>query len=126
MVISGQWTCGGRSAARLVRELLGLEDGAQEEVLQLLVGVVDAQLLERVDLEDLEAEDVEEPDEGGGGRVRVGERLVDTTHEQVEDALRQGRTAAAAAAVSRGVRGGAWGGGVRREDGSGGGGRGTW
>ena len=58
MVISGQWTCGGRSAARLVRELLGLEDGAQEEVLQLLVGVVDAQLLERIDLKDLEAKDV--------------------------------------------------------------------
>ena len=42
----------------LVRDLLRLEDGSQEEVLQLLVGVVDAQLLERIDLKDLEAKDV--------------------------------------------------------------------
>ena len=39
--------------------LLHLEDELEEELVQLLVGEVDAQLLEGVDLEDLEAEDVE-------------------------------------------------------------------
>ena len=39
--------------------LLHLEDELEEELVQLLVGEVDAQLLEGVDLEDLEAKDVE-------------------------------------------------------------------
>ena len=47
----------------LVELDLDLEDAHQEEVVQPLVGVVDAELLEGVDLEDLEAEDVEEADE---------------------------------------------------------------
>ena len=36
-----------------------------EQLLQFLVGVVDAQLLEAVQLEDLEASDVEDTDEAG-------------------------------------------------------------
>ena len=43
----------------LVDLLLRLEDAPQEELLQLLVGIVDAQLLEAVTIEALEAEDVE-------------------------------------------------------------------
>ena len=39
------------------------EHGVVEELLQLLVGVVDAQLLERVDLENFETGDVENTDE---------------------------------------------------------------
>ena len=36
-----------------------------EELLQLLVGVVDAELLEAVDLEDLEAGNIQDADEAG-------------------------------------------------------------
>ena len=51
-----------RHALRLVRrDLLG-EHAVGEVPLQLLVGEVDAQLLERVLLERLEAEDVQQPD----------------------------------------------------------------
>ena len=46
----------------LVELDLDLEDAHQEEVVQPLVGVVDAQLLERVALERLEAADVENAD----------------------------------------------------------------
>ena len=50
-------------------------------VLQLFIGVVDAQLLERVPLEVLEAEDVEDADEG---HTRVITHTSYLTHEEVE------------------------------------------
>ena len=53
---------GERDALCLVEMLLRLEHALQEELLQLLVGRVDEQLLERVAVEDLEAEGVEQPD----------------------------------------------------------------
>ena len=40
-----------------------------EELLQLLIAVVDAELFEAVPPEDLEAVDVEDPDDGGIGHV---------------------------------------------------------
>ena len=51
-----------RHALVLVLLLLALEDRREEELLQLLVGEVDAELLEGVDLEPLEAVHVEQPD----------------------------------------------------------------
>ena len=56
-----------RHALLDVHLLLGLEDAREEELLQLLVAEVDAQLLEGVELEVLEAEDVEQPDVPGKG-----------------------------------------------------------
>jgi len=44
-----------------------LEDACEEELLQLLVAEVDAQLLERVEIEVLKAEDGEQPDVPGKG-----------------------------------------------------------
>ena len=55
-----------RHALGLVLELLLAEDVCVELLLELLVGEVDAELLERVRLEVLEAEDVEDADERGG------------------------------------------------------------
>ena len=71
-------------AFALVFLLLQDEHGVVEELLQLLVGVVDAQLFEGVDLEDLETGDVEDTDErrhrhplrsegGGDGEGRRGQ-----------------------------------------------------
>ena len=68
-----------------VNLLLGLEDRRVEVCLQPLVGEVDAELLERVHLELLEAEDVEHADE----RARLGfgqQRFVDPRDEPVEHA----------------------------------------
>mmetsp|Transcript_18478 Transcript_18478/g.41323 ORF Transcript_18478/g.41323 Transcript_18478/m.41323 type:complete len:266 (+) Transcript_18478:2330-3127(+) len=42
---------------------LDLEDAHQEKVVKPLVGIVNAELLERVGLEDLESKDIEQPDE---------------------------------------------------------------
>mmetsp|Transcript_39366 Transcript_39366/g.130310 ORF Transcript_39366/g.130310 Transcript_39366/m.130310 type:complete len:332 (-) Transcript_39366:717-1712(-) len=72
---------------RLVVRLLVVEDGVEEEALQLLVGQVDEQLLERVGAEDLEAEDVEEADRAPiGGRDATGaERLVEPLDHVVKD-----------------------------------------
>ena len=47
------------------RLLLQSEDVMVEELVELLVGVVDAELLERVGLEVFEAEDVQDADERG-------------------------------------------------------------
>ena len=47
----------------LAASLVYLENPLVEELLQLLVAVVDAKLLERVEREVLEAEDVEDADE---------------------------------------------------------------
>ena len=51
-----------RHALALVLLLLRLERELDEDLLQLLVAVVDAELLERVRLEDLEAVDVQHAD----------------------------------------------------------------
>ena len=60
-----------------------LENTLVEELLELLVTVVDAELLEAVDLEVLEAGNIKHPDEG----VRVVEReaLVDALDDPVEE-----------------------------------------
>jgi hypothetical protein len=63
--------------------LLELEDVVVEQALELLVRKVDAELLERILLEDLEAEDVQNADKvlrrRGGSDDRV--RLVDEPDE---------------------------------------------
>ena len=48
-----------------------LEDGLVEHALELLVGEVDAQLLERVRVKDLEPEDVQDADEEARARQAV-------------------------------------------------------
>lgn len=60
-----------------VHRLLLLERAVVEQLLQALVRVVDAQLLEAVLLEDLEPEDVQKPDEFVPLSVQV---LVDLLH----------------------------------------------
>ena len=70
-------------AFRVVLHLLELEDVVVEQALELLVRKVDAELLERILLEDLEAEDVQNADKvlrrRGGRDDRV--RLVDEPDE---------------------------------------------
>lgn len=58
-----------------------------EERLQLLIRKVDAQLLERVLLEDLEAEDIDNPDDAPAGAELAtgGQRRVDLRDELVEE-----------------------------------------
>ena len=52
--------------------LLASEYGVEEEALELLVGQVDHQLLEAIGLEDLKAEDVEEPNPPAANLVPAG------------------------------------------------------
>mmetsp|Transcript_87204 Transcript_87204/g.262030 ORF Transcript_87204/g.262030 Transcript_87204/m.262030 type:complete len:223 (-) Transcript_87204:298-966(-) len=52
-------------ALRFILSLLGLEDIPIELLLQPLIGVVDGQLLERIDLEIFETENVEDPNKSG-------------------------------------------------------------
>ena len=56
-----------------------------EELVQLLVGVVDAQLLEGVPLKVLESKDVQDADEPGGAPPGIG-ALVDVVHQPCEGA----------------------------------------
>ena len=58
-----------------------------EELLQLLVGVVDAELFEAVDVEDLEAGNVEDADEGGALAFGAVERAVDADDDPLEEPL---------------------------------------
>lgn len=58
-----------------------------EELLQLLVGVVDAELLEAVQLENLEAGNVEDADEAGPLALGPVQRPVDPGHNPLEEAL---------------------------------------
>ena len=67
------------------RLLLQGEDVVIEEGVQLLVRVVDAELLERVLAEVLEAEDVEHSEEDAAVLARVGAR-VDLVHQPGEGA----------------------------------------
>mmetsp|Transcript_6645 Transcript_6645/g.16124 ORF Transcript_6645/g.16124 Transcript_6645/m.16124 type:complete len:339 (-) Transcript_6645:610-1626(-) len=79
--------------------LLLAEDLRVEVRLQLLVGEVDAELLERVDLELLEAKNVEDANEGA--RLRVGEQAnVDLLAQPVEE-TRIDRLGQRVAGVSR-------------------------
>jgi len=71
-------------ALLLVNELLLLEDLLVEVALELLVTVVDAELLERVDVKVLEAGNIQHTDVGGG--AGKGERRVDAGHEPVKEA----------------------------------------
>mmetsp|Transcript_29018 Transcript_29018/g.76937 ORF Transcript_29018/g.76937 Transcript_29018/m.76937 type:complete len:338 (-) Transcript_29018:312-1325(-) len=70
--------------------LLGLEDADEEELLQLLVGKVDAELLERVSRKRLEAENVDGADKVARLAAKH-ERLVGRLHNLVEE-LRVERT----------------------------------
>ena len=54
-----------------------------EELLQLLVGVVDAELLEGVELENFKASDIEDTDEKRSGEIG-GEGAVDDFDEPLE------------------------------------------
>ena len=74
-----------RDALLLVQVLLRLEDELEEELLQLLVGKVDAELLEGVDRERLEAVDVEQPDELGRLGRLAADRDVDLVDDVVEE-----------------------------------------
>ena len=68
--------------------LLHEADRRRREVrLQLLVGEVDQQLLERVGLEDLRAKDVEEADRADRAGGRAAEAVVDDGDEAIEDTL---------------------------------------
>ena len=58
-----------------------------EQLLQLLVGVVDAQLLEAVQLEDLEASYVEDADEAGALPLGPVQGPVDPGDDPLEEAL---------------------------------------
>mmetsp|Transcript_982 Transcript_982/g.1275 ORF Transcript_982/g.1275 Transcript_982/m.1275 type:complete len:208 (+) Transcript_982:164-787(+) len=73
-----------------VQALLRLEHVLVEELLQLLVGVVDEELLERVVPEDLEAEHVQDPDVQQHVKAPalppLRELLVDRPHQPVKDA----------------------------------------
>mmetsp|Transcript_3915 Transcript_3915/g.11062 ORF Transcript_3915/g.11062 Transcript_3915/m.11062 type:complete len:309 (-) Transcript_3915:902-1828(-) len=64
-----------RDALLLVHGHLRLEDGRHEEALQALIGVVDTQLLQRVDAEGLKAEDVDCADEARCRIVQFGVAL---------------------------------------------------
>ncbi len=58
-----------------------------EELLQLLIGVVDAELFEAVQLEDLEAGNVENADEAGALPLGPVQGPVDPRHDPLEEAL---------------------------------------
>ena len=58
-----------------------------EQLLQLLVGVVDAQLLEAVDLENLEAGDIEYADETGTLPLGAVQWSIDSRHDPLEQTL---------------------------------------
>mmetsp|Transcript_86585 Transcript_86585/g.259843 ORF Transcript_86585/g.259843 Transcript_86585/m.259843 type:complete len:250 (-) Transcript_86585:84-833(-) len=65
--------------------LLGLEDADEEELLQLLVGKVDAELLEGVEGKVLETEDVEQPDVRHRlGRLFAADVAVHLAHDPVK------------------------------------------
>ena len=70
-------------ALRLEQPPLRREDGLVELLLQHLVDVVDAELLERVGLQLLEAEDVEDADHAGA--LGPARHLVDVRHQLVEE-----------------------------------------
>ena len=69
--------------------LLHLEDVLDEELLQVLVGVVDAELLERVGAEVFEAEDVKHADGClvlSADAVRLGDGRIDLSDDVDEEA----------------------------------------
>ena len=71
----------------LVFFLLQDEHGVVEQLLQLLIGVVDAELFERVELEDLKAGHVQDADEGSTLTFGAVQRAVDAPHQPAEHAL---------------------------------------
>lgn len=58
-----------------------------EELLELLVGVIDAELLEAVDVKDLESGNVEDADEGGALALGAVEGAVDAGDDPLEEPL---------------------------------------
>ncbi|KAI3483202.1 hypothetical protein L1887_53982 [Cichorium endivia] len=86
-LVVGEVDKGPRDLLLEVLFLLELEDVVVELVLEALVGVVDAELLVRVDLESLEAVDIEDADHGLARLGRAeGERTVHLVDEPVEEA----------------------------------------
>ena len=71
----------------LVFLLLEDEHGVVEELLQFLVGVVDAELLKRVEFEDLETGHIQDTDEGSTLPLGSVQRSVDAAHQPAEHAL---------------------------------------
>lgn len=69
---------------------MDLEGGLVEEELQLLVGEVDEQLLEGVGLHVLEAEDVQDADEGRGGSGVLVKGCVQARHQKVKEPVVEG------------------------------------
>lgn len=65
-----------------------LEDVLRELLLQLLVGVIDAELLEAVVLKGLEPEDVQQVDGALVTSGRASHRVVDLRHQPVEHPAR--------------------------------------
>jgi hypothetical protein len=61
-----------------------------EELLQLFVGVVDAELFEAVELEDLKASDVEDANEAGALSLGAVQGPVDPGHDPLEQPLVHG------------------------------------
>jgi hypothetical protein len=61
-----------------------------EELLQLFVGVVDAELLEAVDVKDLKSGNVEDADERGALALGAVQGPVDPRHDPLEEALEHG------------------------------------
>ncbi len=68
--------------------LLGLEDLVDEGLVQLLVGVVDADLLQRVELHALEAEDVQHADLADRLVLVAGHGVIAALHNVREDRLK--------------------------------------
>ena len=62
-------------------------DRVIEELLQLLVGVVDAELLKAVQLEDLEAGNIQDADEAGALSLGPVQRAIDPRHNPLEQSL---------------------------------------
>ena len=67
-----------------------MTDRVVEQLLQLLVGVVDAELLEAVELEDLKASNVEDADEAGALPLGPVQRAVDPCYDPFEQSLVRG------------------------------------
>lgn len=78
--------CAGRTFS-LVFLLFKDEHRVVEELLQFLVGVIDAELFERVELENLKTGHIQDSDEGSTLPLRSVQRPVDAAHQPAEHAL---------------------------------------
>ena len=88
------------ASPHLVQIHLFFENDQVEEELQLLIGEVDAQLLERIELKNLEAEDVEQADVGVA--VAVVQCLI-YLHDKPDEDLAKSRVLTRCECVEGGV-----------------------